>query len=405
MTWFIVSALTKPIEEIIAAVKPYQEGSQRQLPKIEIGAAQKSVEFIKLADTLNSLSAKVQDQIDSITEERNEKAVLLESLLEGVIAVDSGMHITFANTSALKILGMDKNSLIGRPFSEAGMPQCEHLLKRCQKEGTPLTDAIHITHEEKKLYFDIVASPKKDNTGALLVMQDKTEHYRIMDMRKDFIANASHELKTPITIIRGFAETLHDNPDLPKETILEILNKILRNSQRMGKLVKDLLTLADIENLPESRMSVCDIAGLTDKCIAHVQESFPTAQIKVEPAGEGPFELHADSSLLEMALMNLIHNAAKYSTPPAEILISIKREGKNLEWKIADKGIGIPEEALEHIFERFYTVNRAHSQKMGGSGLGLSIVETIVGKHQGKVSVESTVGAGTTFTVLLPIGL
>ncbi len=401
MTWFIISTLTKPIQEIISAVKPYQEGEQAMLPEIKISGTEKSDEFSKLADTLNTLSSKVQHQINSITSERNEKEVLLESLVEGVVAVDPHMEVNFANTSSLKWLGIDK--LVGQPFSKAKIPQCEHLLIDCQKKGIPLTDAINITVNGKQLYFDVVASPKKDNTGALLVMQDKTEHHKIIEMRKDFIANASHELKTPITIIRGFAETMHDNPDLPRETMVEILNKIVRNSQRMSTLIKDLLTLADIENLPESRLVLCDIDNLTQKCRSHVLEAFPSAQIQVDLSGNGPFELLADPSLLEMALMNLIHNAAKYSTPPANIRVTIEKTGENILWKISDQGIGIPKEALDHIFERFYTVNRAHSQKMGGSGLGLSIVHTIISKHHGTISVTSEVGTGTTFFLTLPI--
>lgn len=401
MTWFIISTLTKPIQEIISAVKPYQEGEQAMLPEIKISGTEKSDEFTKLANTLNTLSAKVQAQINSITSERNEKEVLLESLVEGVVAVDPRMVVNFANNSALKWLGMDK--LVGRPFSDAKIPQCEHLLLDCQKKGIPLTDAIDIDVNGRKLYFDIVASPKKDNTGALLVMQDKTEHHRIIEMRKDFIANASHELKTPITIIRGFAETMHDNPDLPRETAMEIMNKIVRNSQRMSTLIKDLLTLADIENLPESRLVTCDITTLTQKCRSHVLEAFPTANIEIVPIGDGPFELIADPSLLDMALMNLIHNAAKYSTPPAQIKITIENQDDTLVWKIVDKGIGIPKEALDHVFERFYTVNRAHSQRMGGSGLGLSIVQTIISKHHGHVTVSSEVGTGTTFIITLPL--
>lgn len=405
MTWFIISTLTKPIQEIISAVTPYQEGEQAQLPEIKISGTEKNDEFSKLADTLNSLSAKVQIQINSLTSERNEKENLLESLVEGVIAVDSNMRMTFANTAAQKLMNLEDRQILGQPFPTSKMPQGQRLLENSLKLGVPLTDAITIKSESPETYLDIVASPKKDKTGALLVMQDRTEHYRIIEMRKDFIANASHELKTPITIIRGFAETLHDNPDLPQKTFLEITDKIVRNSQRMGDLVKDLLTLADIENLPESRLVITDIVELTNKCVEVVQEAFPTAKIELTTLGRGPYDLTCDPSLLEMALMNLIHNSAKYSTPPADIHISIENKGEIIEWIITDKGIGIPKEALEHIFERFYTVNRLHSQKMGGSGLGLSIVDTIISKHRGKISVESKVDQGTTFTVLLPVNL
>lgn len=403
MTLFILNTLTKPIQEIVSAVKPYQEGSLASLPEIKLSGVNQSDEFGKLASTLNSLSAKVQNQINTLTQERNIKEVLLESLVEGVVAVDPQMIVTFANTAALKFLGVEMENFIGHPFSVAQNSACENLLIDCQHQGIALTDAIHIDSDGKKIYFDLVANPKKDKTGAILVMQDKTAHYRIIEMRKDFIANASHELKTPITIIRGFAETLHDNPDLPRETALEITSKIVRNSQRMSTLVKDLLTLADIENLPESRLTTCDLVALTQKCKVTLLEAFPDAKVVIELVGDKPFTLTADPSLMEMALMNLMHNGAKYSEPPAQIQITLTKKDETLEWKITDKGVGIAKEALEHIFERFYTVNRIQSQKMGGSGLGLSIVDTIISKHHGKISVESQVGVGTTFTIVLPV--
>ncbi len=405
MTWFIISTLTKPIQEIISAVKPYQEGEQAQLPEITISGTEKNDDFSKLANTLNSLSAKVQNQINSLRSERNEKENLLESLVEGVIAVDSDMNMTFANNAAQKLMHLENKEIVGQPFPADKLGQGQRLLENSLKLGIPLTDAILIKSGDQEIHLDIVASPKKDKSGALLVMQDRTEHYKIIEMRKDFIANASHELKTPLTIIRGFAETLHDNPDLPKDTFLQITDKIVRNSQRMSNLVKDLLTLADIEKLPESRLVICDIADLTLICKDHVLEAFPTARVEIELMGEGPYELTADPSLLEMALMNLIHNAAKYSNPPADIKITIENKESFIEWIISDKGIGIPDEALERIFDRFYTVNRTHSQKMGGSGLGLSIVETIINKHNGKITVESIVDKGTTFTVHLPTNL
>lgn len=405
MTWFIISTLTKPIQEIISAVKPYQEGEQAQLPEITITGTEKNDEFSKLANTLNSLSAKVQNQIDSLRSERNEKENLLESLVEGVIAVDSNMNMTFANNAAQKLMNLETQAIVGQPFPANKLGQGQRLLENSLKQGIPLTDAILIRNNEQEIHLDIVASPKKDKSGALLVMQDRTEHYKIIEMRKDFIANASHELKTPITIIRGFAETLHDNPDLPKETFLQITDKIVRNSQRMSNLVRDLLTLADIEKLPESRLIICDIGDLTEISKEHVLEAFPTAKIDIKLIGEGPFELTSDPSLLEMALMNLIHNAAKYSKPPADIKITIENKENFIEWIISDQGIGIPADAIDHIFDRFYTVNRTHSQKMGGSGLGLSIVETIILKHNGRITVESQVDQGTTFTVHLPLNL
>jgi two-component system, OmpR family, phosphate regulon sensor histidine kinase PhoR len=403
MTWFIINYLTKPIQQIINAVKPYQEGRVNTLPEIKIRRGP-SDEFHKLSETLNSLSTRIQKHIEVLTLERNEKRAILESLVEGVIATDSYLKITYANQSALNFLNIGKeDSLINQEFTPHIEPRCYELLRSCQELKKPLLETLEIQRKGPKIYLDIVAAPKKGNTGAILVLQDKTSHYRILEMRKDFIANASHELKTPITIIRGFAETLHENPDLPREVTFGITEKIVRNCNRMTALIKDFLTLADIEKLPESRLSECNIIEMLNYCSETIRNLHPDANIKIHNLNENEIIILADYNLLELAFMNLIENAAKYSHPPAFIDVSLEDLENVIQIKITDRGIGIPESDLEHVFERFYTVGKAHSQKMArGSGLGLSIVKTIIDKHYGKIYASSKVGEGTTFTISLP---
>lgn len=404
MTWLIINHFTRPIQQIIDAISPYQEGKQTTIPEILLKSSNANDEFNKLAMTLNSLSAKIQKHIDTLTLERNEKEAILESLVEGVIAIDNQMAITYVNDMALKLLGNDRNALIGQNFNAVNQPQGYALLQACQKEKKPLTETLTITHQNgsSKLFLDLVAAPKGASSGAILVMQDKTSHYKLLEMRKDFIANASHELKTPITIIRGFAEALHDHPELPENTRIEITRKIVNNCKRMTNLIKDLLTLSDIENIPQSRLIDCDLLDIIQGCCETLHEIYPNALIHIDTPTEEIFTLIADPSLMELAMMNLIVNAAKYSKPPAKIDISLRHLDDKIQIKIADQGIGIPSEDLEHIFDRFYTVDKAHSQKMGGSGLGLSIVQTIIHKHFGSISVQSTLGKGSTFTILLP---
>lgn len=401
MTWFVIIYLTKPIQQIIKAVKPYQEGTQNTLPAIDLGLSNTNDEFGKLAYTLNSLSAKIQNHIDTLTKERNEKETILESLVEGVIAVDVDRHVTYSNLMALKLINSHIQEYLGKPFSAFHQQRCDYILQLCQEEKKPLTETLEIFREGKKIYLDVVAAPKKDNAGAILVLQDKTAHYKIFEMRRDFIANASHELKTPITIIRGFAEALHDNPDLSPEIQREVTSKIVRNCNRMAALIKDLLTLADIENIPTSRLSTCHLADLADRCKTMLHEVFPDAIVTITQKNED-IHLIADIDLLELAIMNLIENAAKYSQRPAKIDVSIDETDEEVIVKVSDKGIGIPQSDQEHIFDRFYTVDKAHSQKMGGSGLGLSIVKTIVEKHFGTITLQSELGKGTTFTIQLP---
>lgn len=402
MTWFIINHLTAPIQQIINAVRPYQEGEQTSIPKISIKTTNPNDDFRRLANTLNILTEKIQIHIDTITYERNEKLAVLESLIEGVIATDRENKIIYFNKAALRYLGSGEENLIGKDFSSTRFPQCTHMLQSSIMKNSVITESITEKIDGKKVYFDIIATPKAAGDGAVLVMQDQSSHHRIMEMRKDFIANASHELKTPITIIRGFAEALYDNPELPINMRTDITGKIVRNCHRMSNLIKDLLTLADIEHLSESRLRECDLSYVIDDCISMLHEAHPTAIINFEYDEKEKFLVVADSKLLELAIINLLENAAKYSNPPAKIYISMRNELSTVELIISDEGIGISEEDLENIFQRFYSVNRAESQKMGGAGLGLSLVETIIEKHKGKISVTSQLGVGTKFTITLP---
>lgn len=401
MTWFIINHLTRPIRQITTAVNSYQEGDRITIPKIQLRGGNRADEFGRLASTLNTLSAKVKDQIESLTSERNEKEAVLASLMEGVIAVDQNMLITYANAMALKFLGISKQNIEDQNFSVFEQNRCYKMLIDCIRERRVITDKLQIKHAKEMIYLDVVAAPTRDQTGAILVLQDKTSDYKMLQMRKDFVANASHELKTPITIIQGFAETLHDNPELPKELSQDITHKIVRNCERMTVLIKDLLTLTDIERIPEARLSECDLKEMVEQCKETVQQVYPDAKITVQADPGEDYTLVGHENLLEMALLNIIENAAKYSEGPAHIAISLKRIGDKIELQIEDHGIGIPKRDLEHIFERFYTVNKMESRKKGGSGLGLSIVQTIIHKHQGTITADSKVGEGTVFTILL----
>ncbi len=403
MTWFIINYLIRPIRQIITAIKPFQEGRQTTIPDIKLKPENRKDEFGQLADTFNALKARIVKHIDTLTHERNEKESVLESLVEGVVAVDEKLVVTYSNQTALNLLRMKRDELINRNFSITGQNKLFNLLKLCQKEKKVLTDKLEIKLNGDKYYLDIVAAPQKDGQGAILVMQDKTDKYKVRAMRKDFVANASHELKTPITIIQGFAETLHDNPELSIEITKDITSKITRNCRRMHTLIKDLLTLADIERIPISRLIEFDLYDLANECADNIRKVYPDVEIRVNKVSEQDITLTADPSLIELAITNLLDNAAKYSEQPAKIAVDLEKMDDTIKITIADNGIGIPKEDLEHIFERFYTVNKAKSKKMGGSGLGLSIVQNIIEKHYGNISVQSELGKGTTFTIILRV--
>lgn len=402
MTWFFIAYLTRPIKEILAAIKPYQEGLSDTVPEIDLKTTGRTDEFGTLASTLNSLSIRIGNQIRSLTRERNEKNSILESLVEGVIAVDSNMVVEYANPMALKILRLMPHEILHTPFIPEMQNTCYEMLYRCQEDNMIITETMELKEEGEKMYLNLVAAPIKEGSGAILILQDTTEHHKIIEMRKDFIANASHELKTPITIIRGFAETLHDNPDLGGDIYREITGKIVKNCERMTLIIKDLLTITDIERLPLSRLHECDLAEIVEGSVESARDAYPDVSIEIDRKNDRTFHANADPHLIDLAMINLLTNAAKYSNPPVKIVVKLDYEENWITISVADNGIGIPKEDIEHIFQRFYTVDKARSQKVGGSGLGLSIVETVAAKHFGKVTVKSELGSGSTFTIYLP---
>ena len=410
MTWAIIHRLSRPIQQIIDAVLPYQEGFEEFLPKIVLTQVIQSDEFSKLASTLNSLSEKIQRQIENLTRQRKETEDILESLSEGIIAFDTSAKVTFANQVSCKMLSVPHEEIMGQTLNriKTYTPKSEGLAKKCHEgvlQALQTSETIVQTWtfvDGRKIYLDMISSPLAHQSGAILVLQDKTSDYKIVEMGKDFIANASHELRTPITIIRGFAETLQDIPNLSPKMLEEITEKIVRTCGRLDKLVKSLLTLSDIENLSEDRFRHCDLSLLAENCKHLLLAAHPEARLEIETKCQRPY-VKADGDLLDLAIMNLLENAVKYSASPAQINVTIEKgEQESFLLSVKDRGIGIPEKDIQHIFDRFYTVDKARSRKSGGAGLGLSIVKTIIDKHKGTVRVNSELGKGSGFIISLP---
>ncbi len=409
----VVSALLSlriyaSIRRILQGIHAYQSAKEEVIPRIALGSFfGKQRDLHKVAETLHFLSDRLRYESRSAIDERNEKEAILETLSEGVMAVDGQMIVRTINFTGAKMLGLPRHQILGKKFP-TGLPKtptelmekCCTLLGTCQEKRKIVTDSLCIG-DGKKVYLDLIAAPKSQNPGAVLILQDKSNHHKVLEMGKDFVANASHELRTPITIIKGFTETLQDLPELPRDMVVDITEKIVRNCQRMDTLVKNLLTLADLENLPDSRFQLCDLVALAETCSQVVRSVYETAQISIEKNKEA-ICVAADPDILELAILNILDNAAKYSNSPAQITLHLSQIGEQVSIIISDKGIGIPPADLEQIFERFYTVDKARSRRLGGAGLGLSIVRTIIEKHHGTISVTSAVGDGTSFEIQLP---
>jgi signal transduction histidine kinase len=350
---------------------------------------------------LSSFSEKVKREIREIIDQKNENEEILDSLIEGVIAFDKSLNITYVNLMAEKMLQDCKKNLINKNLKDLKMPvnfikNCENIIVSSQEKTRVLKEPI-IIEESTKVFLDIIAIPKKQNQGALLILQDRTSDYKMLQMGKDFIANASHELKTPLTIIRGYAETLEDL-ELAPEMIREIMQKITRTSERLEKIIYDLLKLAEIENHQPQHFKRCDLKQIVSNCKEMALLAHKNARIDFLVPKNNFFVL-GEEGLLELAIKNLLENAIKYSEE-VFITISLKKEKGKALFVIKDRGIGIAKDDLPFIFDRFFTKGKT---KKKGTGLGLAIVKNIIEKHDGQISVSSDVGKGSAFQVTLPL--
>ena len=246
------------------------------------------------------------------------------------------------------------------------------------------------------LYRKLLTTRKMHAFEGTILRQER------LDVGRDFVSNASHELRTPITIIKGFLETMRDMPEISEDLFNEIVSKMLKSCERMESLVKSLLLLADLENCPKGGFQECDLIHLVDEV------SYTLISIHQEATIETYFKddkirIWANLDLMELAIRNLLENAVKYAKGPARIVIRLEPNENYCKIRIRDEGMGIPEKDLPHLFGRFYTVDKTHSRRLGGAGLGLSIVKKIVENHRGSISVNSKYQEWTEFVIEVPL--
>ena len=407
---FIILSLTmmvfvsKPFNRLFRAVNDYYQGKITTLPEVDQNGTSEATVF---AGALNHLTKEVEDLKAQLKIEQQRASAIIDSLSEGVITVDHDLQITYANLKGAKLLGAPKIQIVGQQLSNVKPKRNTQVLLKCQELARAavqnhalLTDSI-VIGEENKVHLDILVVPIGVQKGVAIILQDNSTHHKILTLGKEFIANASHELRTPITIIKGFAEMLHDLPEISESMLEDITDKIMRNCHRMSALVKNLLVLADLDNLPQTCLEERDVSIILEDCRHQLQVIHPEVDIHLKVKQE-PLLVNVDPSLIELGLMNLLENAVKYSPSPAKIEIQAFEKDDDILIEVTDSGIGIPEKDLQHIFDRFYTVDKAHSRKLGGAGLGLSIVRSIIEKLEGSLDVNSAFGTGTTFVVTLP---
>jgi len=378
------------------------EGNFRPLPADSSGDALEA-----LAASLNQTAARLDHSIRTLTDERNLSSAILASMLEGVAVVNASERLLFANQSFAEILELDVPPQSGRALVEI-VRQTE-LIEAVRKvlAGEPRVEAEIVTGTLRQHFFaaTVAAVRTGDTSGAVVVLHDITELRRLERVRRDFIANVSHEFKTPLTAIQGFAETLLAGAADDPQNRSRFLAIILEHSHRLARLTDDLLKLSkmDADRL-ELEIRQLSVSQLIESCLETAQHRAAEKDIRisVNVAQHLP-EIAGDRRLLAEVLQNLLDNATQYTMPGGQIMVSAETSGDEVIFTVSDTGIGIPQADQPRIFERFYRVDAARSREVGGTGLGLAIAKHLVEVHGGRIWVESEVGQGSQFHFSVPL--
>lgn len=364
-------------------------------------------ELAELASALRRTVTSLGQTIHTLTDERNRSSAILGSMVEGVAVVAGDERILFCNWAFEQILELPEGSSQGRTLVEA-LRQADliDLVRRALPGAEEITGEVEVGTVRRR-NFSVTAAPVRaaGTNGAVLVLHDITELRRLERVRRDFIANVSHEFKTPLTAIQGFAETLLNGALDDRANRRRFVEIIREHARRLARLTDDLLKLSRIEaGRLELEIRPVPVEALINGCVE-------TARLKAEAKGieihvemqRGAPAVRGDGVRLGEVLQNLLDNAVQYTPGGGRVEVISSPNGKDVVFTVADTGIGIPEADLERIFERFYRVDAARSREAGGTGLGLSIARHIVEAHGGRIWVESAVGLGSRFHFSVPI--
>ena len=406
ISWWVSRRLSRPIQQIQAGAERFARGDlEHRVPVYD------TVELGALAGAMNAMGSQLSERIHDAVRQRMEMAAILSSMDEGVVALDAEEHILRVNRAAADFFGgKPPDHYEGLTLQEVvrNNDLLRLVAQAYDSDSRAEADIVLFQPEARILYARCtpLRDPKEQPIGLLLVLGDVTRVRRLENMRRDFAANVSHEIKTPLTAIKGFVETLyHEQVDDPAETH-RFLGIIERHVHRLSAIIDDLMKLSRIERDAETRdmpMGVADIAPVLANAVGLCQEAAAARGISIGlTVPPGPLTGRISAPLLEQAVVNLIDNAVKYSDSGAAVSVRLTATEETLRIAVADQGPGIPRQHLPRLFERFYRVDKARSRKMGGTGLGLAIVKHITQAHGGEVTIDSTPGCGSTFTIDLP---
>ncbi|ABR49226.1 multi-sensor signal transduction histidine kinase [Alkaliphilus metalliredigens QYMF] len=400
-----IGSIIKPIKELKAASKLISKGDFKKRIKVKTND-----ELQDLGDSFNKMAMKLEKMISAIKDQNIKMDSMLTGMTDGVIALDLNKKILLINHESRELLNVEQDVVIGSPMDKAiqnnemyEMIENTFIHKKSYEEEMKLMD-------ENKRIVKVKSSlmkNKNDNDdviGVFLLIQDVTEIRKLEALKSEFAANVSHELRTPLTLISGFVETLQSWESLDEKDRKMALNIIELETERLKRLINDILRLSEIENIQRlAKYEVLDIEGLINEVQYMMSGIAAKKNIQLKTHIEkNVHTLFGNSDWFKQMLVNLIENAIKYTPTGGQIKVSAKNEQNEISIMVMDNGIGIPKEDCERIFERFYRVDKARSRDVGGTGLGLTIVKHIVTEFGGTIEVSSKLNQGSHFKVRLP---
>jgi two-component system phosphate regulon sensor histidine kinase PhoR len=398
-------SVTRPVEQLRLGAERFANGELESRL-----AVPNTAELGLLANTMNTMAVELSDRIRTVERHRNELQAVLSSMVEGVIAFDSDERVISLNRAAADMFSVARDRAVGQMIHEVFRNvDLQRLVAAILATGEPQVGSIVLElrgEEHLQLQGAALHDAQGNRIGGLVVLHNITRLHRLETARRDFVSNVSHELKTPITSITGYVETLLDGALEDPAAARKFLEIIRKQADRLTALIEDLLQLSRIEQNAEKERLPLEpgpLREVLDRAVQACELTAASKRVTVELRCEEDINARMNAPLLQRAIENLLENAIKYSDDGTWVIVEAYRENSSVVISVTDQGCGIAQEHLSRIFERFYRVDQARSRKLGGTGLGLAIVKHIVRVHGGKTTVESIPGKGSTFRIHLPI--
>lgn len=396
----LARTITDPIKDVISKAEKLAKGEFEQVVTVK-----SNDEVGQLTGMFNYLSDRLKTTLQETENEKNKLDTILTNMTDGIIAVNTSGTIIHINPAIYNLFNVTPEEMENKNFEDISKDlgwgiSHEDLFNDSDKTNNLLAINDMIIKTNVVLF----GNEKNETVGAIIVLQDVTEQEKLDRMRKEFVANVSHELRTPLTTIKSYTETLLDGAMENKEYTVNFLQVIDSESERMTRLVKDLLQLSklDYDNI-QWNMKQISIQKIVSECVYKMNISAKQKNQTLEFNTELIIpEIMGDKDRIEQVIINILSNAIKYTPENGKIEVDLSMEEDNVVIKVADNGLGIPKEDLPRLFERFYRVDKARSRMLGGTGLGLSIARQIVEAHKGKIKIQSEYGQGTQVFISLP---